>query len=112
MKILIYGECDQYGSGAWCYYETLKEMGHQVDFYSHHTDLGKYDRSFFFKVLRRLNSRKPLFQHLSKHLLGFLERVQILKPQIVIVLKGLLIDKYTIQKIAVNKCWTDRKSVV
>lgn len=104
MKILVYGECDQYGSGAWCYAETLKEMGHTVAFYSPFAKLAIY-QTLCFRIQRKLT--KSILPFLRKrHTLGLLKQVQILKPDIVIVLKGLLLDKTVIEKVKKEGAWT------
>lgn len=103
MRIFIYGECEEYGSGAWCYYQTLKDMGHSVDYYSPHTTFEVY-KTFLFKVIRKLNGR-VLPHHRKLHVKQFLQSVINFKPEIVIILKGLHVDQSTVQEIKRSNAW-------
>ncbi|MFT3703621.1 MAG: glycosyltransferase [Agriterribacter sp.] len=105
MRVLIYGECEQYGSGAWCYFETLKEMGHEVSYFSPTSILEQYENSFPLRLIRKLRKGKVLKKHAADHGRLFLEEAISFKPEIVVVLKGLMIDKWLIKKLKANKSW-------
>lgn len=105
MRILIYGECEQVGFGAWCYYDNLKTMGHDVDFYTRFEHINFYYSNILFRILRRLNRGALLEKHRIKHTRGFEEKVYDFKPEIVIVLKGLLLDKELIKRIRDTGVW-------
>lgn len=105
MRVLIYGECSDVGSGAWCYYQTFTEMGHDTFWYDRHTSVGVFYHSLIFKILRRLNNRLPFKRHIKNHNKGLLAMVNEKKPDIVIVLKGLLVYESTIQEIKKNGAW-------
>jgi spore maturation protein CgeB len=103
MKIVIYGECEEFGSGAWCYYDTLIKMGHEVKYFSPNNYLEKY-KKLIFRIQKKItNSVLPLMR--KKHVEKFVEFVEQLKPEIVIVLKGLLLDNLTIKKIKSINSW-------
>jgi spore maturation protein CgeB len=106
MKIVIYGECDLYGSGAWCYYETLSDMQNEVSFFSPVSLLKKYETSFFLKIIRKIRKGSVLRKHQRKHQHEFLKKILEFKPDIVIVLKGLMIDGSTVSKIKESGSWT------
>ena len=104
-RILIYGECDHYGSGAWCYYSTLKDMGHEVDYCSQFRHLEKYSMSLPFKIYRKITGGKVLPSDRKRHITHLIEHVKSFKPNIVIVLKGLLIDGKTVKTIREMGAW-------
>jgi glycosyltransferase involved in cell wall biosynthesis len=88
MKILLYGEASREGSGAWCYAETLVELGHTVLRFSERACLEAYDRHDSLRVLRRVLNG-PLEIHRKRHTASFLDAIHSGHPDIVIVLKGL-----------------------
>jgi spore maturation protein CgeB len=94
MKILIYGECDKIGSGAWCYKETLQDLGHQVAFFSPDFYLSDYNK-IFWRIFKRISRRVTKF-HRRRHVHFLLDVLSNTKFDLFIVLKGLLISKYDI----------------
>ncbi len=105
MKVHIYGECEVHGSGAWCYRETLKEMGHDVTFFSPESLLKKYKRNLILRGARKLLNG-GVFPHDKKfHIRRFMEGAFSLKPDIIIVLKGLLIDGECIERLRDDGIW-------
>lgn len=97
MKFLLYGECNHLGSGAWCYAQTIQQMGYELYTYHNECSIEKFKSNFFLKILRRLNSRViPAFLR-KKHEKGLIELAKNIKPDIIIVLKGLHICASTVQ---------------
>lgn len=90
MRVLIYGECEELGSGAWCYFRAAQNLKLIVTYYSPFTYLAFYN-SFWGRVYRKLVGSVHSF-HRGLHIDGFIKKVTTDKPDIVIVLKGLLID--------------------
>lgn len=99
MRIVIYGECEQYGSGAWCYYDTLMKMGHDVSYFSRYNGLEIYDSNIMLKVIRKVKNGGALEFHRLNHINLFKKFIEKQDPDIVIILKGLLIDKKTITEL-------------
>jgi len=56
MKVLIYGECADACSGAWCYYQAFRDFGADVAYYDRYSYVTPFYNSLFFKVLKRLNN--------------------------------------------------------
>ncbi|MBX3256521.1 MAG: glycosyltransferase [Chitinophagaceae bacterium] len=106
MKILLYGECEDYGSGAWCYAETLRDMGHEVASFSPTPLLALYDASLPLKLIRKLRKGRLLNTHVWDHGQSFLRKAQEFGPEIVIVLKGLMIEAQVIRQLKMMGCWT------
>lgn len=109
MKVFIYGECDQYGSGAWCYHETLKELGHDVAYYSTEQLLerhwSRYNRSTPYKLaMRFFDCRMPEFER-RRHIGGLVESVRDFAPDIFIVLKGVCLDKDSLCRLKAGGAW-------
>ena len=91
MKILLYGENSTEASGAWCYAASIKELEHDFYSYSNDTFLTQYNTSIVWKIIRRLNNRLILEMHRKKHLQGLIQKAVLNKPDIIIILKGLLL---------------------
>jgi hypothetical protein len=104
LKILLYGESERFGSGAWCYFETLKDMGHQLIRFSDRRLLETYYKNVGWKVIRKLNGNIIAY-HRRLHKDELIKIVLNNKPDIVIILKGLLIDKDIILKIKDAGAW-------
>ena len=66
MKVLLYGEPPQPGSGSWCYHETLLEMGHEVVHVSSWEGMDHYWTSPPWRVWWRL-TRRVLESHMGKN---------------------------------------------
>ena len=103
MKILLYGD-DSPGSGGWCYAETLREMGHQVEHLGDGFALGHYRTSLPHRVYRNL-FRDVLPADLRRHLSPVFERAKCLRPDLVIVLKGLLLHREHVQQLRMLSQW-------
>lgn len=91
MKILLYGETNTIASGAWCYAESIKELGYELYCYENDRFIQQYNTSVFWKIMRRLNGRRILGSHRKKHVNGLLQVAALHKPDIIIILKGLLL---------------------
>jgi spore maturation protein CgeB len=104
MKILVYGECEQYGSGSWCYYESLKDMGHEVKFFSPFQGMERY-KQLLFRVIKKLKNGGVLESDREKHIESFTRMAAAFKADIVIIIKGLLIDKNTVRKLKSAGSW-------
>jgi spore maturation protein CgeB len=88
VKIVLYGEAHQAGSGAYCYAETLRELGHQVILVSNAAGLEWY-ATFSGRVTRKLAG--VLQRHLERHAEALVQTVQRERPELVIVLKGVYV---------------------
>ena len=88
MKILLYGECSVAGSGAWCYAETLREMGHQVIEFSDQEGLQHYQHNLPARIFRRITHR-ALERDRQRHINALLQVSRRERPSTVIILKGL-----------------------
>ncbi len=99
VKIILYGEGHIEGTGAWCYAQAIKEMGHEVLLFRDDYKLEQYANSFFWKIIRRLNGRQVLKQHRNAHNKALLDTAAHHNPDIIIILKGLHIGKEDIKKL-------------
>src|SRR5262249_55669008 len=88
MKLVIYGECKVAGTGAWCYADALRQLGHQVLEFDDSQGLESYKTSIFARVYRRL-ARSPWEFHRRNHAAALMKLVSRERPEIVVVLKGL-----------------------
>lgn len=105
MRVLIYGECADYGSGAWCYLQTLEQMGIKADWFHPYEGVTQYLRSFFWKGIRKLNVREILKAHLTKHNQLLLQKAKVFEPDIIIILKGLFVEANTIEELKSRGSW-------
>lgn len=92
MKILLYGDVADVGSGAWCYAETLKEMGHAVVGHSNQLGLERYARSLPLRVMRKV-CHGPLPHHRARHGAALVRHVVEERPDVVLILKGLHVSR-------------------
>lgn len=104
MKLLLYGESASPGSGAWCYAETLREMGHEVIAFDDQHGLERY-RRFAWRVARRLH-RGPLEPHRRDHARALVETAARTRPEICIVLKGLHLGPDDVRALRALGSWT------
>lgn len=105
MKILLYGECSALGSGAWCYAETLRELGHEVCTYSDYSNVEVYQSSFAAKAYRKI-ARQLWEPHRRRHVRGLVELAERERPHIVIILKGLHIGPADVIQLKRTGAWT------
>jgi spore maturation protein CgeB len=91
MKILLYGETTTISSGAWCYAESIYELGYELHCYENDSFIHQYNTCVFWKIMRRLNGRRILGLHRKKHVNGLVQVAGLHKPDIIIILKGLLL---------------------
>jgi hypothetical protein len=99
MRIILYGEAQIEGTGAWCYAKNIKEYGHELLLYRNDAELQMYNNSVLWKIARRLNKREVLPKHQKKHFEGLLELAKAQKPDIVIILKGIHIGKDDVKEL-------------
>jgi len=79
------------GSGAWCYAQTLREMGHEVVECDDQGGLEQYRRSTPWRVFRKL--RRGIWEaHRRRHAQLLADAVRKHRPEITIILKGLHIS--------------------
>lgn len=104
MKILLYGEGHRPGTGAWCYAETLRDMGCEVVVFADHERLEVYGRSIGFRAWLRM-ARKPWEFHRKQHVAQLIAVVKRERPEIVIILKGLYIGPDDIRELQAQSCW-------
>lgn len=88
VKIVLYGEAHQAGSGAYCYAETLRELGHSVVPVGNDVELDWYS-TLPGRVTRKLVG--VLSSHRARHAEVLVRAVERERPELVIVLKGMYI---------------------
>lgn len=93
MRIILYGEAQIEGTGAWCYAKNIRQLGHELFLYKNDEGLEMYDHSLFWKIIRRLNGRAIISRHHKKHFDGLLKLAEENKPDIIIILKGIHIGR-------------------
>lgn len=104
MKIVLYGEATRPGTGAWCYAETLREMGHEVITFDDREGLEIYERNYLARAWRRA-ARGPLASHRHRHMVAFLKLLEQERPAIVIILKGLHIGQEDVRTMRSTGAW-------
>ena len=97
MKLLIYGEVDEVGSGVWCYSEACKELQLEVIPFHNDRSIKKYTNNIFWRIVRRLNNRKILEKDRLLHSNALIESVQKNLPNIIVIFKGILLDRNEIK---------------
>lgn len=103
MRILLYGDAAQSGSGGWCYVQTLLELGHDVVCGDVHRHLERY-RKPTWRIVRKLRGR-PLEVHRRQHGASLIALAQRERPDIVIVLKGLEISADEVHTLRRQGAW-------
>ena len=103
MKIVLYGDAAQYGSGGYCYAETLRDMGHEVISADDTAQLQHY-RKLAYRVLRKLR-RRPLERDRHRHAQTLVSLVARERPELVIVLKGLHLAAADVQQLRDHAKW-------
>lgn len=104
MKILLYGECSVAGSGAWCYAETLREMGHQVIEFSDQEGLQHYQHNLLARMFRRI-AHRALETDRQRHINALLQVLRRERPATVIILKGLNIGSRDVRALKEDGTW-------
>lgn len=102
MKVLIYGEFPR-GSGAWCYAESLREMGCGVFEFRNDEGLELYEKNQLARIYRRV--RGVLEIHRRQHIRSLVEFAERIQPELVIILKGLLIGREDVQMMRRRSQW-------
>src|SRR5215510_13087773 len=103
MKFLVYGDATTPGSGAWCYAETLEEMGHKVVRTSDDNLLEHY-RNVAWRGVRKALGR-PLECHRYRHTSALTQLVRTERPDIVIILKGLHVSRDDVKAMKSAGAW-------
>lgn len=96
MKVLLYGDAADAGSGAWCYAETLREMGHTVVNLPESMGLERYSRSLPLRLIRKVLGG-PLPHHRVRHGDMLVRRVLAERPEVVLILKGLNVSRADVE---------------
>jgi spore maturation protein CgeB len=104
MKIVLYGEADKRGSGAWCYRQTLMEMGHQVSVFSPQAVDNRYSRRVVLRLYRRWKRSLLSWNQAALSKL-FFQLAAEAQPDIVIVLKGLYLGMKDISRLKSVAHW-------
>jgi spore maturation protein CgeB len=102
--VLLYGQADVPGSGAWCYYETLRDTGHEVEFFSDRTAIRTTEKSLGRRLYRKL-FRGEWEPDRRRHLRLLLAAAQRFQPDIVIILKGLQLGPREVDALR-RSAWT------
>ena len=92
MKILLYGEAQNFASGAWCYAETLRDMGHSIVCFSDQEALGMYYSGVVWRAYRKFTGRLWA-PHQRRHACALMDLVRHENPELIIVLKGLHLSR-------------------
>ena len=104
MKVLLYGECEAVGSGAWCYAEALLQLGHEVATFSPENHLQSYNTTRILRLFRRTIHR-VLRVHRLRHVQALIDMAREQRPEVVIILKGLYLDFRDIRKLKTTGAW-------
>ena len=104
IKVVIYGEANSYGTGAWCYREAFLGQGFEVLVYDSATGLDSYLTKFWWRIHRRLGGVIPDWIRRA-HVLPFLKLCKESVPNVVMVLKGLYLDERDIARIKATGAW-------
>jgi spore maturation protein CgeB len=104
MKVLIYGETERYGTGAWCYKQALVRFGCEVVEYDNATGLTSYFNNITWRIHRRLGGRIPNWLR-TKHVEPFVKLCVKFNPDVVIVLKGLYLSRFDIEQVRASGAW-------
>lgn len=104
MKIAVYGEVNEAGSGAWCYCESLGELGHQVLRLDNSSIVNQYRRSPLRRIYRKVTKRLFQFDQVQ-HGNQMATKVEAFRPEIVIVLKGLYISPTDVGRLQHAGAW-------
>jgi hypothetical protein len=104
MKVLLCGEADRVGSGAWCYAETLREMGHELTVFSEVHYLRRYSESRLLRVYRHF-ARKLFERDRVAMMTDLLQCAAQARPEIAIILKGLFVSQQDVRAIQRMNCW-------
>ncbi|NIL99717.1 MAG: glycosyltransferase [Acidobacteria bacterium] len=104
MKILLYGEPLNPGTGSWCYYETLREMGHEVVHCSSWEGLGRYTDKLAWRLWWRA-TRRVFESHRLVHVRRLLREAAHHRPDIVLVLKGLHVGPREVRALKRDGAW-------
>jgi hypothetical protein len=104
MRVLLYGETERKGSGAWCYLQVLREMGHSVAAISEFDGMEQYRKSLYAKVIRKLCGGIPERDR-RRHAHAVVKLTQEHRPDLVIILKGLHLGPEDIQTIKRLGAW-------
>ena len=104
MKILLYGEALQPGSGVWCYHDTLGRMGHEVEHFDSSAALEHYLSDPLWRGYQRL-TRRVAERHRREHARRLIARAAELRPEIVFVLKGLFLGPDDVLALKKTGAW-------
>lgn len=95
MRILLYGECNKTGSGAWCYAEAFRAAGHAVKPFCPAAGIEGWDRHLIWRLWRRIHPELPSYaQHRHQNI--FQAAITESKPDLIVVLKGLWVSAESI----------------
>jgi spore maturation protein CgeB len=104
MKCLLYGEATSPGSGAWCYAETLREMGHEVFVFNENNKLDRYAKRLIPRAYHKITG-KLWEAHRRLHVTALHETVRREQPEIIIILKGLYITPEDVYAMRASGAW-------
>ncbi len=104
MKILLYGEALQPGSGVWCYHDMLGRMGHEVEHFDSFAALEHYLSHPLWRGYQRL-TRRVAEHHRREHARRLIARAAELRPEIVFVLKGLFLGSDDVLALKKTGAW-------
>ena len=103
MRVMLYGESERFGSGAWCYAEALRDLGHELVAFSDGERLEPARRLWaraYAKVARR-----PWEPYRHSHT-GALRRLAAAeRPEAVIILKGLFLSREDVFDLRRTGAW-------
>lgn len=104
MRILLYGEPLNPGTGSWCYHETLREMGHDVTHRSSWEGMDRYRAKLGWRIWWKA-TRRVFESHRRAHVAGLLRHASAAFPDVVLVLKGLHVGPQDVRELKRTGAW-------
>lgn len=104
MKLVIYGETDRYGTGAWCYKQAIARSNCSIVEYDNTLGLNNFFNRFWWRFYRRLGGVIPNYLR-QRHIRPFLELCQRNKADIIIILKGLYFSADDVKIAKASGAW-------
>jgi spore maturation protein CgeB len=98
-RFLIYGEKPLKGTGIWCYLQAFEELGIVHEHFCCEMGLSKYQNSYFFRIIRKLNGGRLLEVDRLFHLSLLEKCISKYNPEVLIIFKGLFIDHISLLRI-------------
>jgi spore maturation protein CgeB len=104
VKVLLYTDGQNAGTGSWCYAETLKELGHEVVLFDEGTRLQRYRGTIPARIHGRLfgSAWEPMRRWHAAALRAVVHRE---RPNICIILKGVNVSADDVRVLKATGAW-------